>query len=534
MDAKEVIKSGSAILGIELGSTRIKASLIAPGGAPLADGSHSWENRLENGIWTYSIKDVLEGVAGCFSSLRESVTREYGCELTALASLGISGMMHGYVAVDSEGDLLVPFRTWRNNMTEEAAATLTERLASPIAQRWSVAHLYQAILAGEEHVTRIARLTTIAGYLHTRLTGRHAMGIDEASGMFPVDPATLTFSAAALDAFEELVRDNELPWRLAEILPTVLAAGEPAGSLTEEGARILDPTGKLSAGTPMCPPEGDAGTGMVATNAVRPRTGNVSAGTSVFAMLVLEKPLSRVHEEIDLVLTPDGSPVAMAHSNNCTSDFDAWMALFAEAASALGHEVSMDELYGRLMPLALKANPAVAGMLAFGYVSGEHITGFTEGRPLFARDPSVPLRLPEFIRLHLMTALGALRSGLDILTGEEGVEVEEIVGHGGYFKTKGVGQRLMAAATKTPVSVMETAGEGGAWGMALLAEFAIRAERSVTLPDFLDGAFAESAKETVAPSPEDVSGFEAFHERYRRGLGVERAAVEALASTIEP
>ena len=528
MDAQTITEN--AILGIELGSTRIKASLIAPGGTPLADGSHTWENRLVDGIWTYDIADVLSGVASCYASLVADVQRRYGTELQSLGALGISGMMHGYVALDSNGELLVPFRTWRNNITEQASSELTERLHSPIAQRWSIAHLYQAILNNEPHVRQIARISTIAGYVHWKLTGEHTVGICEGSGMFPVDPATRTYDASAVSAFEALVSGHDLPWSLLDILPAVTAAGDAAGTLSESGAALLDTTGRLSPGCPMCAPEGDAGTGMVATNAVRPRTGNVSAGTSVFAMLVLERPLSRVHEEIDLVLTPDGSPVAMAHSNNCTSDFDAWMGLFGQVAKALGCEAGTDDLYGRLMPLALDADPSVPGMLAYGYVSGEHVTGFSKGRPLFARDPSAALTLPEFVRLHLMTALGALRCGLDILTNEEQVRVEEIVGHGGFFKTRGVGQTLMAAATHTPISVMETAGEGGAWGMALLADFVAREDQTQQLPEYLDGVFASSARETVQPSQEDMDGFDAYHARYVQGLGVERAAVDAIES----
>lgn len=528
MNPRDVIENGASILGVELGSTRIKASLIAPDAAPLAEGSVGWENQLVDGVWTYALEDVLSGIAACVADLRTNVGNSHGATLTGVAALGVSGMMHGYVALDENDDLLVPFRTWRNNITGEAASSLTEVLNSPIAQRWSIAHLYQAILNGEPHVGRIRHLTTIASYLHYRLTGVWAIGLCEASGMFPVDPGTGTYAAEGVQAFDSLVAEHGFPWQLLDILPGVIAPGESAGSLTEAGAQLLDPTGGLAPGAPCCAPEGDAGTGMVATNAIRPRTGNVSAGTSVFAMLVLERPLSRVHEEIDLVLTPHGAPVAMAHSNNCTSDLDAWMGLLGEAAAALGTSVSTNDLYGTLLPLALQGAKDADGFLAYGYVSGEHITGFSEGRPLFARRPDKPLSLASFIRVHMMTALGALRSGLNILTKEEGVQVDEIVGHGGFFKTPVVGQSLMAAATKTPISVMETAGEGGAWGMALLAAYLVREKRAASLEEFLASIFASARKETIVPHPDDMEGFERFHDRYRAGLAVEQAAVESI------
>lgn len=527
-ESARIIGQGEAILGLELGSTRIKATLIAPDATPLASGSHGWENRLADGIWTYPMDEVWSGVASCYADLAADAERRYGVKLERVAAAGVSGMMHGYIALDEAGELLVPFRTWRNNITGEAARELTELFAYPIPQRWSIAHLYQAILNGEEHLSRLASITTLAGLVHLRLTGRAVVGVGEASGMFPIDAQSGGFDARRVEQFQALVADRGFPWTLDALLPQVLAAGQEAGTLTEEGARLLDPSGTLAAGVPLCPPEGDAGTGMVATNSVRPRTGNVSAGTSAFAMLVLEGPLSRVHEEIDLVLTPDGKPVAMAHSNNCTSDLDAWIALFGEAAQALGCEVSVDELYAKLLPLALEGDADAGGLLAYGYVSGEHVTGFTEGRPLFARLPDAPLSLANVVRAHMMAALGAMRTGLDIVTKEEGVRVEEIRGHGGYFKTPGVGQRIMAAATGTPVSVMETAGEGGAWGMAILAAYLVRPERSLALPDYLDRVFASSTGSVVQPHPDEVAGFNRFFERYTRGLAVERAAVETF------
>jgi sugar (pentulose or hexulose) kinase len=539
-DGAAEIRGGSGVLGVEFGSTRIKATLIGSDWQPLASGSYGWQNEYVDGIWTYSMENVWTGLAACYRELSESVRKVYAVPLTTLAAAGFSGMMHGYVAVDGDGNLLVPFRTWRNNITEDAAHELTELFQYPIAQRWSIAHLYQAVRNREEHLGDIAHITTLAGYVHWKLTGQWAIGIGEASGMFPIDPETGDYDAGMIKAFDELVggdgplrgdgppRGGGLARSVADLLPRIVAAGEIAGTLTEAGAQLLDASGTLQAGTPVCPPEGDAETGMVATNSVRPRTGNVSAGTSVFAMLVLEQKLSKVHPELDLVLTPDGYPVAMAHSNNCTSDIDAWIGLFGEAARALGLEVGDDELYGTLMPLALKGDPEAGGMLAFGYVSGEHVTGFSEGRPLFVRRPDVPLTLANFMRAHLFASLGALRTGLDILTEEEGVRVDEIRGHGGFFKTPEVGQRIMAAATRTPVSVLETAGEGGAWGMALLAAYTARSDRGRSLADFLDQVFAASVSSAIEPDPADVRGFQTFFDRYTAGLPIEAAAVKHL------
>ncbi len=527
-DDADVIRSGAGVLGVEFGSTRIKAILIGADRQPLASGSHGWQNEYVNGIWTYSMESVWEGLAACYRELAESVRETYGLPLTSVAATGISGMMHGYVAVDGDGNLLVPFRTWRNNITEDAARELTELFQYPIAQRWSIAHLYQAIISDEEHLGDIAHITTLAGYVHWKLTDRWAIGIGEASGMFPIDPKTGDYDGGMMKAFDELVAGKGLRRSICDLLPRIVAAGEAAGALTNAGARLLDPSATLLPGAPVCPPEGDAETGMVATNSIRPRTGNVSAGTSVFAMLVLERQLSRVHPEIDLVLTPDGNPVAMAHSNNCTSDFDAWIGLFGEAARTLGLEVGDGELYATLMPLALEGAPDGGGMLAYGYVSGEHVTGFSEGRPLFVRRPDVPLTLASFIRTHLFASLGALRTGLDILTEDEGVRVEEIRGHGGFFKTAEVGQRIMAAATRTPVSVLETAGEGGAWGMALLAAYTTRTDRGQSLADFLDQVFAGSVGSAIEPDPDDVRGFQTFYERYTAGLPIEAAAVSHL------
>ncbi len=517
-----------AVLGIEFGSTRIKAVLIAPDYRVIAAGSHSWENSLDNGVWTYPLEEVWSGVQSAFAALRADAQARYGVGLTQIKAIGISGMMHGYMVFDAEGNHLAPFRTWRNNITGRAAEELTRLFDYPIPQRWSIAHLYQAILNKEEHVPRIAHATTLAGYVHWKLTGRKVMGIGEASGMFPIDVATKNFDLACVAKFDALLEHWGIQWRLMDILPKVLMAGEPAGTLTREGAALLDPSGELQAGAALCPPEGDAGTGMVATNSVDVRTGNVSAGTSVFAMVVLEKKLSRAHHEIDLVTTPDGNLVAMVHSNNCSSDLDAWIALLSEAAAALGAEVSTDQLYDAILRKALEGDADCGGLLSYGYISGEHITGFTEGRPLFVRTPTASFTLPNFIRAHLFTALCALRTGLDILVNNEGVRVDEIRGHGGFFKSGDVGSRIMAAATRVPVSVLETAGEGGAWGVALLASYMLRRDENATLGDFLKRVFAGSTGQAVAPEPGEVAGFNRYFERYHRGLPIERAAVDCL------
>jgi sugar (pentulose or hexulose) kinase len=524
----ELIRAGKATLGIEFGSSRIKAALIAPDSRPLAGGSYAWENQLVDGIWTYDLEEVWKGIAGCYASLVRDVRAKYSVELSTFAAMGLSGMMHGYIVVDRDATLLVPFRTWRNNITGKACAELTRLFDFAIPQRWSVAHLYQSILDGQPHVPRIAYLSTLAAYVHWRLTGEKVVGVGEASGMFPIDPDTCDWDAPRVAKFDALVAPRKLGWKLLDILPRVLTAGTPAGKLTAEGARLLDPSGRLAGGIPLCPPEGDAGTGMVATNAVRPRSGNVSAGTSVFAMIVLEKKLAKVHEEIDIVVTPDGKPVAMAHSNNGSSDFDAWINLFWEVGKALGVELPLDDVYVRLKPLALDADADAGGLLAINYVSGEHVTGFTEGRPLFARKPDGKLTVPNFIRSMLFSSLCAMRTGMDILTVQEGVVIEEIRGHGGFFKDGDVGQRMMAAALDTPVGLPETAGEGGAWGMALLAAFMVRGNAAQSLPEYLDQRIAGSIGKAVRPEPRDVAGFREFFARHQRGLAVEAEAVKAL------
>ncbi len=528
MDGRETIRSGTATLGIEFGSTRIKSALIAPDMMPLAAGSHSWENQFEDGLWTYAMTDVRRGLASSFASLVEDVRARYSIDLEGIAALGVSAMMHGYIALDAQGELLVPFRTWRNNITSQATAELTPRLDFAIPQRWSVAHLYQAILDHEPHIGRVAHLTTLAAYVHWSLTGEHVVGVGEASGMFPIDPDTADWDTDRMATFDALIAPHELPWSLADILPAVLPAGRPAGRLTEAGARLLDPSGGIQAGVPLCPPEGDAGTGMVATNAVRPRSGNVSAGTSMFAMIVLERNLSRVHDAIDIVVTPDARPVAMAHSNNGTSDLDAWMALFGQVATAVGVDASLDELYARILPLAIDGDPDAGRLLSINYVSGEHMTGFSEGRPLFVRNRDGRFTLENFMRALCYAPLCAIRDGLDLLRDEEGVIIDEIRGHGGFFKGGDTGQRMMAAALDVPVSLPDTAGEGGAWGMAVLAAYLLRADPDLALPDYLDRWVSGRQGRPFVPDPRDVEGFASFLARHRAGLAIEREAINAL------
>lgn len=532
MDKNEIqkaIESGRTALGIELGSTRIKAVLIAEDHSPIASGSHEWENQYEKGIWTYSLEAVWKGLQDCYRDLSKDVSEKYGVTLSTVGAIGFSAMMHGYMAFDKDGKQLVPFRTWRNTMTGQAAEKLTDLFQFNIPQRWSIAHLYQAILNKEVHVNEIAHLTTLAGYVHWKLTGQKVLGVGEASGMFPIDSTTNDFDKKMLGQFNDLLKAEKINWTLQDVLPKVLVAGESAGTLTEEGAKLLDPTGQLKAGIPLCPPEGDAGTGMVATNSVAARSGNVSAGTSVFAMIVLEKALSKLHPEIDMVTTPTGKPVAMVHSNNCTSDLNAWVDVFQEFTKVLGMDVSESKLYETLYKQALAADADAGGLLAYNYVSGEHITHMEEGRPLFVRTPESSFNLANFMRAHLFSSLGALKIGMDILFEQEKVQLDQLLGHGGFFKTKEVGQRMMAAAMNVPVSVMETAGEGGAWGIALLAAYMMRKGANEALEVYLsDKVFANEKGSTITPDKKDVDGFAAFMTRYKNGLGIERAAVEGL------
>jgi sugar (pentulose or hexulose) kinase len=528
-EIKKAIESGKTILGIEFGSTRIKAVLIGEDHMPIASGSHDWENRYENGVWTYNLDDVWAGLQDCYRKLSTEVLENYATPLKTIGAIGFSGMMHGYLAFDKDDHLLVPFRTWRNTSTGQASRELTGLFQFNIPQRWSIAHLYQAILNREPHIKDINHLTTLAGYVHWKLTDHKVLGVGEAAGMFPIDSKTNTYNQRMIDLFNERAEVDKLSWKLQEILPKVLVAGEPAGVLTEEGARLIDPTGNLRAGIPLCPPEGDAGTGMVATNSVAERTGNVSAGTSIFAMIVLEKGLSKVYPEIDMVTTPAGKPVAMVHSNNCTSDLNAWVELFREFTQALGVEVSQSRLFEVLYQQALIADADGGGLLAYNYLAGEHITNLEAGRPLFVRTPESHFSLANFMRVNLFSALGALKIGLDILFEQEHVKIDQILGHGGFFKTREVGQRIMAAAINVPVTVMETAGEGGAWGIALLASYMLQKTMNESLEMYLaNRVFATENCTTVTPDRADVAGFAAFMERYKKGLVIERAAVDAL------
>ncbi len=528
-DIKKVIESGQTAIGIELGSTRIKAVMVGEDNFPIASGSFDWENSYIDNIWTYSQEDIWKGLQTSYQKLAQNVKERYGLTIKTTGAIGISAMMHGYMVFDSNDKLLTPFRTWRNNITGQASSELAELFNYPIPQRWSIAHLYQAILNQEEHVEKIAFMTTLAGYLHWQLTGEKVLGVGEASGYFPIDLETKSFNQRMIDQFNQKISSCSYNWTLEDLIPDVMTAGEPAGKLTDKGARLLDPEGQLEAGIPMCPPEGDAGTGMVATNSVKVRTGNVSAGTSVFAMIVLEKELSKVYSELDLVTTPGGDLVAMVHSNNCTSDYDAWIRLFIEYTEALGLDVAKPKIYDTLLYKALEGTADCGGLLSYGYISGEHITGFEEGRPLFVRETGSQFSLANFMRTQLFSSLGALKAGLKILFEQEQVKVSEIRGHGGFFKTKEVGQKMMAAATNAPISVMETAGEGGAWGIALLASFMINKADQESLSDFLDKKiFAGQMGDVMQPDPADVEGFNQFFDRYTRGLPVEKAAVDNL------
>ena len=525
-DARSTIAAGKAVLGIEFGSTRIKAVLIDEDNKPIAQGSHEWENQLVDGLWTYSIEAIWYGLQDCYADLRKNVLKEYDVEIESLAAIGISAMMHGYMAFNKEQEILVPFRTWRNTNTGEAAAKLSELFHYNIPLRWSISHLYQAILNGEKHVKDIDFQTTLAGYIHWQLTGEKVLGVGDASGMIPVDPATKSYDATMVEKFDKLIKPYGFSWKLLDILPKSINAGDYAGKLTAEGAAKLDVSGHLKAGIPLCPPEGDAGTGMVATNAVKQRTGNVSAGTSSFSMIVLEKDLSKPYEMIDMVTTPDGSLVAMVHCNNCTSDLNGWVGLFREYQELLGVPVDMNVVFGKLFGAADKGEPDCGGLMSFNYISGEPVTGFADGRPLFVRSASDKFNLSNFMRSILYATVAVLKFGNDILLKEEHVKVDRITGHGGLFKVKGVGQRVLAAALDSPISVMETAGEGGAWGIALLASYMVN-KGDLTLADYLDyKVFAGATGEEVTPSPADVEGFNKYLETYKACLGIEKAAVE--------
>ena len=504
-------------LGIELGSTRIKAVAVDEGFRPVSSGDYTWASRYENGVWTYGLEEVWTGLRAALSAVENRAE---------VAAAGVSAMMHGYLAFDKEWNLLVPFRTWQNTITGPAAAELTALFSFNVPQRWSVAHLYQAVLNGEEHVSRIAHITTLAGYVHYMLTGVNAVGIGEASGMFPIDSQALDYDRAMVEKFDALAAERNLPWRLEELLPRVLTAGQEAGRLTPAGAGLLE--GLLPAGIPFAPPEGDAGTGMTATNAVAPRTGNVSAGTSIFSMVVLEKPLKRVYEEIDLVTTPAGAPVAMVHCNNCTNDTNAWVGVLGEAARLFGANPSAGELYQKLYEKSLEGAPDCGGVLVCNYLAGEGVTHLDAGRPLVVRRPDSAFNLANFFRAQLYATMATLKIGMDILA-EEGVAIDSLTGHGGLFKTPGVGQRYMAAACNAPVTCMDTAGEGGPYGMALLAAYLLRREEGERLEDFLSNrVFAGVSGSTAAPDGAEAAAFGEYIQRYKALLQVERAAAELL------
>lgn len=527
-NVKNIILNAETALGIEFGSTRIKSVLVDLNGSPLASGSFDWENSYKNGVWTYSLDEVFEGLRASFAALKKSVYDKYGVKLEAVGSMGISGMMHGYLAFDKDGAQLAEFRTWRNTITAEAAEKLSALFDFNIPQRWSIAHLYQAILNGEEHVGRVDFIATLAAYVHYRLTGERVIGVGEASGMFPIDSSINDYDAAMLDKFDGCVADKGFPWRLRDILPRVLVAGERAGTLTAKGAAMLDPTGEFRPGVPMCPPEGDAGTGMVATNSVAVRTGNVSAGTSIFLMVVLEKALSKLYPEIDMVTTPSGKPVAMVHCNNCSGEIDAWAGLFTSMCSALGMDISIYKVLDKMFESALSGDKDCGGLVAFNYLSGEVITGLDSGKPLFLRGPESKFNLPNFARAQLCSAAATLSIGMEILA-DEHVKIDKLLGHGGYFKAPLAGQKIMAAALEAPVSVMKTAGEGGPWGIALLASYMQNKAEGETLEAFLDSrVFSNEDAFEVKPDPEDIAGFKKFLDNYKKSLPVEKAAVEAF------
>ena len=528
--AAELIKAGKTAVGIEFGSTRIKAVLIDFEGNVLAVGFHDWENSLVNGIWTYGLDEVDAGLQHCYAELKKAVKETYGVTLTTTGAIGISAMMHGYIALDKDGKQLAPFQTWRNSNTQAAADELTEEFQFNIPLRWTIAHLYQRMLDGEEHVKNVDFVTTLDSYIHWKLTGEKVTGIGDASGIFPIDSETLDYDAGMMEAFEKKVAARGYSWKAKDVLPKVLVAGQDAGSLTEAGAKLLDPEGDLVAGIPFCPPEGDAGTGMVATNSVAVRTGNVSAGTSTFAMLVLERKLAKLHREIDMVTTPTGYPVAMSHANNGTTDLNAWVKLFGEFCELMGVETSMGDLYEKLYKHSLEGDPDCGGLLSYGYYSGEGITHINEGRPLYARTPDSHFTLANLMRSHLYTSLGAVKLGMDILIKEEKMPVDRMLGHGGFFKTEGVGQRYLAAAIGAPVTVMKTAGEGGPWGMAVLAAYLVDGKQSYgTLEEYLEKKiFAGQEGSTVTPTEEEIQGFEVFADHYRAGLDIERTAVRDI------
>jgi sugar (pentulose or hexulose) kinase len=526
---KTLIQEGKTALGIELGSTRIKGVLVDYAGNVLAVGFHDWQNSFVGGVWTYGLDEIHAGIRDCYASVRKEVEDRYGVRPTTYGAIGVSAMMHGYMALNKKGEQIAPFQTWRNTNTQKAADELTDLLGFNIPLRWSVAHLYQRVLDGEDHVKDLDAVYTLAAYIHMKLTGERVIGIGDAAGMFPIDSQTHDYDQGMVDKFDRLMEPYGFGWKLRGLFPKVLVAGDQAGTLTPEGAAFLDETGALKPGIPFCPPEGDAGTGMVATNAVAPRTGNVSAGTSTFAMLVLEKPLSKLYREIDMVTTPTGFPCAMSHANNGTSDLNAWVGIFKEFSELMGYETNMGDLFGKLYTNSLKGDPDCGGLLSYGYYSGENVTFINEGRLAFLRTANSRFNLANFMKVNLYTSLGAVKIGLDILMKDEGVRVERITGHGGLFKTKGVAQRYLAAAVGTPVTVMDTASEGGAWGIAVLAAYLADKKDGEKLEDYLDRRiFAGLSGTTLEAEPDEIAGFETFMDRYKKGLAIEREAIKDM------
>lgn len=524
---KTVIEKGEAVLGIELGSTRIKAVLIEEDGHILGTGGYDWENQFINGVWTYDLSEVWKGIQKCYQDLSFQVVKKYGIEIQTLKAIGVSAMMHGYLPFNKEGSQIAEFRTWRNNITEEASDQLTCLFSYNIPQRWSIAHLYHAILNNEEHTAKIDYMTTLSGYVHWKLTGRRVIGIGDASGMFPIDIESKDYNQKMIEQFEQVIKEQNFDWDLRTILPEVLQAGQDAGRLTQDGAKLLDISGTLRPGILMCPPEGDAGTGMAATNSVAKRTGNVSAGTSAFAMVVLERELSKVYRQLDMVTTPDGALVAMAHSNNCTTEINSWIAVFEECLNIFHVKVPKNEIYEKLFRESLNGSEDGGELLSYCFHSGEHGVGLNEGCPMFLHPAKAEFSLANFIRIQLYTCFGAMKLGMDILMKQEHVQVEKILGHGGIFKTEGVAQRYLAAAMETPVVVMETAGEGGAWGMALLAAYIRHTDMSLT--DFLQKKiFSQSKMKEVVPTQRDMEGYARFMKRYKTGLEAEKQAVEYM------
>ena len=525
----EKIRAGKTSLGIEFGSTRIKAVLIDDTYRTIASGDYNWASHLENGLWSYTLEEIWKGLQTAYAEMSNDVEAAYGEKLTRIGHIGFSAMMHGYLAFDKDGELLVPFRTWQNTNTHEAHEKLSELFQYNIPERWSIAHLYQCVLNNEEHVSKVAFFTTLAGYVHWKLTGRKVLGVGDASGMFPIDPETHTWETAFIDRFNALPEVAAQPWKLEDLLPEPLVAGTPAGELTEEGARLLDTTGTLQPGITLAPPEGDAGTGMMATNSVRKRTGNVSAGTSIFATVVLEGKLKALHPEVDLVTTPAGDLAGMSHANNFTSDLNAWVGLFGQFAEALGHPVDAGTLYGTLFRAAIAddVDANCGGLLNYPFRSGEFLAGLSEGRPLFARKPEARMSLGNFMRAQLFGAFSPVKIGMDVMTKDEHVQVDSLVGHGGIFTTPKVAQKILAAAFDTPIKVMATAAEGGAWGMAVLGDYLWHADED--LADYLDNrVFADAESVTETPDEKDVEGFEDFFARFRAGLPIEHAAIAAI------